>query len=322
SELGDTWGTALAFMALGAASRCRGQFAVARTYYEKSLAARREFGRDPIGVAQCMWHIATTATVEGRHEEAMGQFREAGCAAKQAGDLGLAVRSLTGLARAARAEGCLADAGGALEESLALCQAAGFREQHAEILAEQADIALGHNDAAAARQAAECALALDEANPHAGLVAARLELLRGKRSQALRDLREALRHALRRRDCEVIAEVALTLAELCMQDRDPVDAATMAWAVLDSPATRLDQRARAEAILGALGPRDSLFAPRQGSNPESSLGAVAALVLSRVLRSSSCGAAAGVVPLSRRSPRRVMPAPSNPSGSRRTAAMC
>jgi tetratricopeptide (TPR) repeat protein len=292
SELGDTWGISMALMALGTASRFRGDPAVAREHYNRSLDARTEFGVDRIGIAQCIWNIAATALFEGNHEEAMQRFRDAAALSREVGDLGLAARCLISTARAARAAGRPEDARRSLDDGLALSVAIGAREEQAGILAEMAGLALDNADAAAAQQAAEHALALDRTNPCAVFALARIELAVGTRSRALRTLQSALRYARERQVDSVIVDIALTMAEVCIRDHQSLDAITLARSVLSHHYCYQDRRARAESVLRELNIRDGQFRPRGAGDPAPPIADVVADVLARSRRSSPRAAGA------------------------------
>lgn len=292
SELGDTWGISMALMALGTAARFRGEPAVAREHYERSLAARVEFAMDRIGIAQCMWNIAATALLEGNHEEAMQRFRDAAALSREVGDLGLAARCLISVVRAARAAGRVEDARRSLEESLALSATVGAREEQAGVLAEMAALALDNLEIAAAQQAAEHALALDRASPCALFAVARIELARGIRSKALRALGSALRSARARHVDSIIVDIALTLAEIRVSDHHPVDAITLARSVLGHHFCYPAPKARAEAVLRTLNVRDGAFRRQGTGDPPAPLIDVVSEVMARARRPSPRPAAA------------------------------
>jgi len=169
----------------------------AETLCTEGLPLFRTLG-DKVGMADALFHLATSAWARGQFGQARPQLEEAAAFYQELGDRWKRGRCLTQLARVDTAQGQYEQAHGLLEESLALYRALGDTVRISWVLYLQARLLfLAGRDAAAASRLVEQSLTLSQegevmSSPYALVLLGQLTLQQGEQARA-RDLFEESR---------------------------------------------------------------------------------------------------------------------------------
>jgi predicted ATPase/class 3 adenylate cyclase/DNA-binding CsgD family transcriptional regulator len=159
-ELGDTRGIATCLHVLADIAWNQGNLPVARTLGEESLTLFRALG-DSRWVAYLLYHLGSLAVEQGEYARGRDLLTEGLTITRERGDTWMIATSLFTLARVSwLSGGDLAEAHTALDESFALFQEVGDKENIANCLTLWGMLALGEGDIAGAASRVEQALAL------------------------------------------------------------------------------------------------------------------------------------------------------------------
>jgi predicted ATPase/DNA-binding winged helix-turn-helix (wHTH) protein len=151
-ELGDDWGTAASFNALGVSSRDRGDYASAQEYFEKSLVCWRAL-RDPLAAARTLHNLANVVRVRGDYSAAQAALREATSIFEELGDRSGAAWSLNQQGDIAREQRDLPVARTLYQDALSAFRKAGDRWGSARSLADLGYVCCDQEDYVAAHAA-------------------------------------------------------------------------------------------------------------------------------------------------------------------------
>lgn len=151
-ELGDDWGTAASFNALGVSARDRGDYASAQEYFEKSLVCWRAL-RDPLAAARTLHNLANVVRVRGDYSAAQAALREATSIFEELGDRSGAAWSLNQQGDIAREQQDLPVARTLYQDALSAFREAGDRWGSARSLADLGYICCDQEDYVAAHAA-------------------------------------------------------------------------------------------------------------------------------------------------------------------------
>jgi predicted ATPase/DNA-binding CsgD family transcriptional regulator len=159
-ERGDIEGIAFALYLLGTCVWQRGDFAVARSFMEQSLAVSKQVD-DKKMVAHVLSDLAGMLTQQGEYEQAYALLEESLSIDRELGNIRGIAYSLRALALTIFvSKGDPARVCALLEESLALSQELGDKSALARCLSHMALVALRQDDAVRARELAEESMAL------------------------------------------------------------------------------------------------------------------------------------------------------------------
>jgi predicted ATPase/DNA-binding winged helix-turn-helix (wHTH) protein len=151
-ELGDDWGTAASFNALGVSARDRGDYASAQEYFEKSLVCWRAL-RDPLAAARTLHNLANVVRVRGDYSAAQAALREATGIFEELGDRSGAAWSLNQQGDIAREQQDLPVARTLYQDALSVFREAGDRWGSARSLADLGYVCCDQEDYLAAHGA-------------------------------------------------------------------------------------------------------------------------------------------------------------------------
>jgi predicted ATPase/DNA-binding winged helix-turn-helix (wHTH) protein len=151
-ELGDDWGTAASFNALGVSARDRGDHASAQEYFEKSLVCWRAL-RDPLAAARTLHNLANVVRVRGDYSAAQAALREATSIFEELGDRSGAAWSLNQQGDIAREQRDLPVARTLYQDALSAFRKAGDRWGSARSLADLGYVCCDQEDYVAAHAA-------------------------------------------------------------------------------------------------------------------------------------------------------------------------
>ena len=151
-ELGDDWGTAAAFNALGVSARDRGDYASAQEYFERSLLCWRALS-DPLATARTLHNLANAVRVRGDYPAAQAALREATNIFEDLGDRSGAAWSLNQQGDIAREQQDLRVSRTLYQDALSVFREAGDRWGSARSLADLGQVCCDQGDYAAAHAA-------------------------------------------------------------------------------------------------------------------------------------------------------------------------
>jgi tetratricopeptide (TPR) repeat protein len=151
-ELGDEWGIAASFNALGISARDRGDYETALEYFEKSLICWRELS-DPSATARTLHNLANVVRVRGDYPAAQAALREATNLFEELGDRSGAAWSLNQQGDIAREQRDLPVARTLYQDALSAFREAGDRWGSARSLADLGYVCCDQEDYAAAHAA-------------------------------------------------------------------------------------------------------------------------------------------------------------------------
>ncbi|WP_420456591.1 tetratricopeptide repeat protein [Rubrivirga sp.] len=149
ADLDHGGGQARAHTALGGALRDLGRYAEARAHHEASLRLAREQGA-ALTEARALHDLGLLAHLDGDDEAALAFYRDALRLRTEVGNRQAQATTLVAIGRTLTAMGRPADARPALEEGLAIAQAAGAEPREAEAHAALADACEADGDPATA----------------------------------------------------------------------------------------------------------------------------------------------------------------------------
>lgn len=151
-ELGDEWGTAAGFNALGVSARDRGDYESAQEYFKRSLMCWRALA-DPLATARTLHNLANVVRVRGDYPAAQAALREATNIFEELGDRSGAAWSLNQQGDIAREQQDLPVARTLYQDALSIFREAGDRWGSARSLADLGYVCGDQGDYAAAHAA-------------------------------------------------------------------------------------------------------------------------------------------------------------------------